>query len=170
VDKAITSTFMIIASIVTTVMVFNAIFPAIMRSRDTMVTMRGRVDERIKSQITIIHTTGELDHDATWQDVNGNGHFDVFAWVKNIGAVRVPAVERLDVFFGPEGNFARIPSITEAAGTYPNWEWQLENDTAWNPTATVKITIHFSSLLSSQRYFLKVVLPNGVADTFYFSL
>jgi len=169
-DKAITTTFMIIASIVTTVMVFNAVFPAVLRSRDTLVTMRGRLDERLKSQIAIIHATGELDENGAWQDTNSDGNFDIFLWVKNVGAVRIPAVERIDLFFGPEGNFARIPYQAEASGTYPHWEWQVENDAYWNPTATVKITIHFSAILPSERYFLKVVLPNGIADSDYFGL
>lgn len=169
-DKAITTTFMIIASIITSVMVFNAVFPAIARSRDTLVTMRGRLDERMKSQIEIVHATGELNHNAAWQDTNSDGNFDVFVWVKNVGDVRLPAVEKIDVFFGPEGNFARIPYSAEAEGAYPNWEWQLENDAYWNPTATLRITINFSTVLASQRYFLKIVLPNGVADTYYFSM
>ena len=169
-DKAITTTFMIIASIITTIMVFNAVFPAIARSRDTLVTMRGRMDERIKSQIEIVHASGELNHNAAWQDTNSDGNFDVFVWVKNIGAVRIPAVEKIDVFFGPEGNFARIPYQPEAAGAYPNWEWRLENDAYWNPTATLRLTLNFSTVLPSQRYFLKIVLPNGIADTYYFSM
>lgn len=169
-DKAITTIFMIIASIITSVMVFNAVFPAITRSRDTLVTMRGRMDERIKSQIEIVHAAGELNQNAAWQDTNSDGNFDVFVWVKNVGAVRIPAVEKIDVFFGPEGNFARIPYQGEANGAYPNWEWHLENDDYWNPTATLRITINFSTLLSSQRYFLKIVLPNGVSDTYYFSM
>lgn len=169
-DKAITTTFMIIASVITSVMVFNAVFPAIARSSDTLVMMRGRMDERIKSQIEIVHAAGELNQNGAWQDTNGDGNFDVFVWVKNVGAVRIPAVEKIDVFFGPEGNFARIPAQAEAGGAYPNWEWLLENDAYWNPTATLRITINFSTLLSSQRYFLKIVLPNGVSDTYYFSL
>ena len=169
-DKAITTTFMIIASIITSVMVFNAVFPAIARSRDTLVTMRGRLDERMTSQIEIVHATGELNHNAAWQDTNSDGNFDVIVWVKNVGDVRLPAVEKIDVFFGPEGNFARIPYSAEAEGTYPNWEWHLENDAYWNPTATLRITINFSTVLASQRYFLKIVLPNGVADTYYFSM
>ncbi|MEZ4737488.1 MAG: hypothetical protein R3E79_61215 [Caldilineaceae bacterium] len=169
-DKAITTTFMIIASIVTTVMVFNAVFPAVLRSRDALVTMRGRLDERLKSQIAIIHATGELDESGAWQDTDSDGNFDIFLWVKNVGAVRIAAVDRLDLFFGPEGNFARIPYKEEAAGIYPYWEWQVENDTYWNPTATVKMTIHFSTILPAERYFLKVVLPNGIADSDYFGL
>jgi len=169
-DKTITTTFMIIISVISAVLVFNAILPAVTRSRDTMVTMRGRLDERIKSKITVIHATGELDQDALWQDTNGNGNFDVFLWVKNIGAVRIPAVDSLDLFFGPEGNFVRIPYKDEVASSYPYWEWTVENDASWNPSATLKITIRFAATLSSERYFLKVVLPNGVSDEYIFSM
>ena len=169
-DKVITTTFMIIASVVTAVMVFNGVFPAILRSRDTMVMMRGRMDERIKSQVEIIHATGELDSSATWQDTNGDGNFDVFVWVKNVGALRIAAVDRVDLFFGPEGNFTRIPSKADAGGLYPYWEWQVENDSYWNPTATVKLTIKFASILTAERYFIKVVIPSGPADVYYFSL
>jgi hypothetical protein len=169
-EKTITTTFMIIISVISAVLVFNAILPAVTRSRDSMVTMRGRLDERIKSKITVIHATGELDQDALWQDTNGNGNFDLFVWVKNIGAVRNPAVDSLDIFFGPEGNFVRIPYKDAAAGSYPYWEWTLENDTSWNPSATLKITIRFATTLSSERYFIKIVLPNGVNAGYTFSI
>jgi hypothetical protein len=161
---------MVIAGIVVAVLVFNSVLPAVIRSRDALVTVRGRMDERIKSQIAIIHSSGELDQSATWQDTNGNGDFDVFVWVKNIGALRISAVERIDVFFGPEGNFARIPHSDEAMGAYPSWDWNIENDSEWNQTATIRITISYSSTLPAGRYFIKVVLPNGIADTVYFSM
>ncbi len=169
-EKTITTTFMIIISVISAVLVFNAILPAVTSSRDAMVTMRGRLNERIKSKITVIHATGELDQDALWQDTNGNGNFDIFAWVKNIGAVRIPAVDSLDLFFGPEGNYVRIPSKDEAAGSFPYWEWTVENDSSWNPSATLQITIRFAATLSSGRYLLKVVLANGVSDEYIFSL
>ena len=169
-DKTITTTFMVIISVIAAVMVANAILPAVTRSRDAMVSMRGRLDDRMKSRIALIHATGELDSDTLWQDTNGNGTFDVFVWSKNVGAVRIPAVNSLDVFFGPEGNFVRIPHADHAGGSYPRWEWTIENDSNWNPTATVKITISFASTLASERYFLKVVLPNGISDSVYFSM
>jgi len=170
VDKVITTTFMIIISIVVTLMVSNAVIPAVQSSRDALINMSGRLDDRMKSKIAIIHASGELDSSATWQDTNGDGRFDVFAWVKNVGSLRIPAVEAIDVLFGPEGNFVRIPYKDQAADTFPYWEWQLENDTRWNPTATIKITIKFSAVLPAERYFLKVVMPNGLDDEYYFGM
>jgi hypothetical protein len=70
-----------------------------------------------------------------------------------------------DVFFGPEGAFSRIPY---GVGN-PHWEYAVENGTEWIPTATIKITIVGYSPLSSGRYFVKLILPNGVANEDYFS-
>ncbi|MCC9077388.1 hypothetical protein FKZ61_014880 [Litorilinea aerophila] len=169
-DKAITTALMLIVSVVVSVMVFNTVYPAVNQSSAALVGMRGRIDDRLKSQVEIIHATGELDKDGAWQDINGNGTFDIFVWVKNVGATRIIAVQRMDLFLGPEGNFIRIPYKDDAGGSYPYWEWQVENDTAWNPTATLKITVRYGSLLSSGRYFVKLTLPNGLSDSFFFSM
>jgi hypothetical protein len=76
----------------------------------------------------------------------------------------------MDLFFGLDGNFNRIATIDEAGGTFPYWEWEVENDTNWNPTATLKITIHSDSPLPSGRYFVKIILPNGVSTEYFLSL
>jgi archaellum component FlaG (FlaF/FlaG flagellin family) len=170
VDKTITTAFLIVASVVTAVMVFNAVFPAIGQSSDAMLRMKTRLDERLRSQIEIIHATGELDSNGLWQDTNSNGQFDVFAWIKNIGSVRISAIERVDVFFGVEGNFARIPHRSEAGGSYPFWDGVVENGSEWTPSSTLKITIYHSSVLSSGRYFIKVVTPNGLMDDYFFGM
>ncbi len=149
-DKAMTTVFMIIASVVCAILVFNSLYPAVIRSSDAMTSMTIRVDDRLKSQIEIIHAAGD-----------GN---DALVWVKNVGSLRIAAVERCDVFFGPEGNFARIP---HGSGD-PHWTYEVENDDEWKPTATLKITIHYGSSLSG-RYFVKVSIPNGISDEYYFS-
>jgi hypothetical protein len=169
-ENSIVTAFAIIAAVICAALVFNAIYPAVVRSSDAMTSMGHRMDERMRSQVRIIHAGGELDSSQTWQDGNGDGDFDVHLWVKNTGSLRVAAVESCDLFFGPEGNFQRIPHRSMAEGSTPYWTWEIENDSEWNPTATCKITIHFTSVLSSQRYFARIVLPNGVSDDYYFSM
>ena len=169
-DKAITTTFMIIVGVILSVMVFKAVYPAVIQSNDAMTSMQQRIDDRTQSQIEVVHAAGELAGNGSWQDSNGDGDFDVFVWVKNIGSLRIVPLERLDVFFGPEGNFTRIQHINQAGGAYPYWEATVENDTAWNPTATLKITIHYNVPLVSQRYFVKVVIPNGISAQYFFSM
>ena len=152
-DKIFVTVFLTIAGVVTSVLLFNTIYPAAVESGAAMTGMERRIDERLKSQIEIIHATPISTTNA-------------YVWVKNVGSSRIRAIERCDVFFGPEGNFARIPY--NEGSTY--WVYELEgNDTEWDPTATLKITIHRLEKVSG-RHFFKVVLPNSVSDEDYFNI
>jgi flagellar protein FlaG len=154
-DKTIITALLLIAGLITAVVLFNAIYPAVVESSDAMNLRQKKIEERFSSQIEIIHVTG----DGTYSDV-------ALAWVKNIGSSRIAAVENCDVFFGPEGNFARIPFGTGD----PGWTYVVENDDEWNSTATVKLTINVDyNLVSGEVYFIKVVTPNGISDEYFFS-
>jgi hypothetical protein len=155
-DKTIVTTLLIIAGVVAAVTAFRAIYPAVVQSSQAITSMEGRLDERLKSQIQIIHAAPE-------GQINPQR---MFIWVKNVGSESVKAVERCDVFFGPEGNFVSVPY--GGSGT-PNWEYEVENDTYWSPRATLKITIDYGQVIPDDRYFVKVTLPNGVSDEYFFS-
>jgi hypothetical protein len=154
-DKTIVTAFLVIAGVVSVVLVFNTIYPAVVQSGNALLGRGRSIDERLQSQVEIVHAVpyGDVTRVA-------------YVWVKNVGSLSIGAVERCDVFFGPEGNFARIPYGEGDS----HWTYDVENDTAWDPTATVKITIdYYTELVDGQRYFVKVVLPNGVSDEYYFS-
>ena len=150
-DKTIVTALLVMAGVISAVFVFNSIYPAIVQSSDAMTSMERRMDERLKSHIQIIHATKSITT-------------TTLVWVKNVGSLRVAPVEACDIFFGPEGNFVRIPYGT-ADG---QWQYTLENAAEWTPSATVKITIN-TALVSGTRYFIKIVLVNGVSDEYYFS-
>ncbi len=155
-DKAIITTLMITASVVAAVLVFNAAYPAIVQGNGAVLSMRSRIDERLRSQIEVIHACKSADY----VDV-------ALVWVKNVGSVPIKAVERCDVFFGPEGDFAQIPY---GSGD-PHWEYAVENAPYWEPTATLRVTIDLDyALAPGERYFFKMVTPNGVSDDYYFSI
>lgn len=168
-DRAITAILFTIAGIVSAVFVFNAIYPAANRGSSAIVSIAGKIEERIENYIEIIHSVGELDESGSWQDINGDGDFNVFIWIKNIGSNRITAIEESDLFFGQTGNFSRIPHVSDAAGK-PYWEYVIENASEWMPAATIKITIHFPSTLSSGLYLIKFITPNGVSEESYFSM
>lgn len=154
-DKAIVSAFMIAAAVIAAVLVFNAVYPAIIQSNSALLGMEARVDERLRSQIVVIHVAKSAEYaDAA------------LAWVKNTGSSSIRAVERCDVFFGPEGNYRRIPHGTGD----PHWEYVVENDTYWKPTATLRVTIDLDyPLQPGERYFFKMSTPNGISSEYYFS-
>jgi archaellum component FlaG (FlaF/FlaG flagellin family) len=161
-DKSISTALMIVVTMVMTLMLFNVAYPAITQSSDAVANMSYRASESLKTAVSIVHSGAELDRNGWWQDSNANGVFDVYVWVKNIGETRITALERMDVFIGPEGNFVRVPYVDEASGNYPRWSWQLENASEWTPSGTVRINIQYSASLPSGRYFLKLVLPDGL--------
>jgi len=150
-DKTIVTALLIIAGVISAVFVFNAIFPAISQSSDAMSSMQRRIDERMQSQIEIIHAT--------------RAGSDVLIWVKNVGSLRIAPPEACDLFFGPDNNFARIPYNSGN----PNWTYTLENDTEWRAGATLRVTVHFVVPPAAGTYFVKVVLPNGISDETFIS-
>jgi len=94
----------------------------------------------------------------------------VYLWVKNVGSSRIVSIEESDVFFGKEYDFARVPYVDDAGGSYPRWAYNIENDTEWVTGATLKITITYDSDPGAGTYFTKVVIPNGISDEYYFSM
>ena len=155
-DKAIVTIFLLIAGIVCSLVVFNAVYPAINRSSAAISTMSANVDDRIKSQIEIIRTAS--------QDSN------VYIWAKNVGASRIVAIDSCDVFFGLVDDFSRI---TYGGSGTPRWAYSIEGkpgETRCGPTETIKIAITCSEVPPSGTYFVKIVLSNGISDEHQFGL
>ncbi len=147
-----------IAAIVSIVAVVNAVLPSVSRTSGALISASNVVEDRIASQIEVVHATG--------QDADP----DADVWVKNTGAATVSAVDRVDVFFGPDGNFQRIAQGI-AGCTAPCWEYEIENSTKWEPTATLHIIIHAdTNLATGTTYYVKVVTPNGIADSKFFTV
>jgi len=158
VDKAITTTLLIISGIICMIFVFNSVFPMINRSSAAMVSMADTVDDRMKTRISVVHAANSADRQT------------VYLWVKNVGSSRIVAVNESDVFFGQEYDFERIPYVDDAGGNYPQWQYEIENNTEWAVSSTIKITITYDSDPGAGTYFAKIVLPNGIIDEYYFSM
>ncbi|MBN1190644.1 MAG: hypothetical protein JXA46_12895 [Dehalococcoidales bacterium] len=157
-DKTITTALLIIAGIICSIFLFNSVYPMISRSSAAMVSMTEKIDDRMQTQVNIVHAASTEDR------------LTVYIWVKNVGSSRIFAVEQSDIFMGPEGDFVRIPHEDTAEGSYPQWDYIIENDTEWKTGATVKITVTYDSTPDSGTYYVKVVIPNGIAAEYYFSM
>lgn len=179
-DKAIITVLLIIAGVVCVAFMFNSIYPAVNRGSDAVVTMASQVNDRIQSNVSIVHVVTEYDPNDEvdhWNDVNSNGTFDIIAWAKNVGTSRIIGVEQCDVFFGEEGNFQRIPHQDYAGGSKPYWQDTLEDSADdWSPGKTMKLTVVYadsfaaSGLATNTTYRFKLIIPNGICDEIYFSL
>ena len=157
-DKAVTTALLIIAGVVCMIFVFNSVYPMVNSSSQAMVSMAEQVDERMKSRINIVHAA------------NTANRTSVYLWVKNIGAQTVKVVDDCDLFLGQDASFERVPYTTEAGGGYPQWTFTIENDTEWKNSATIKITISYSSDPGAGTYYTKFILPNGISNEYYFSM
>jgi flagellar protein FlaG len=147
-----------VAGVVAVIAVVNAVMPAVSRSQSALISTSDLVNDRISSEVEIIHATG-VDAATTSE-----------AWVKNVGASRIGPITSTDIFFGPETDFARI-AYGGASCTAPCWEYELENDTEWGPMATLHVTIHLEDpLATGTTYYVKVVTPNGISDAKFFTV
>jgi flagellar protein FlaG len=147
-----------VAGIIAVVAVVNAVLPSVGRTTGAMTSTADVIDNRLSSQVEIVHATGQSG--ATVAD----------AWVKNVGATVIEPLDKIDLFFGPEGDFTRIP-YGGASCSAPCWEYTLENDTEWKPTATLHIIIHLGDALETNTvYYTKVVAPNGSTDAKFFTV
>jgi len=139
---------------VAVVAVINAVMPAVSRTTGSLLASSSAVQDRIASQIEIVHATGQ------------NGNPNATVWVKNVGAARIAPLDKVDVFFGPSGDFLRIPLGADSSCVAPCWYPTLENATEWTQTATLRITIKTTSnLTTGTTYYAKVVTPNGTLDS-----
>ena len=157
-DKAVTTALLIIAGVVCMIFVFNSVYPMVNRSSQAMVSMAEKVDERMKSRINIVHAANSADRTS------------VYLWIKNIGTQRITNIDDCDLFCGPSDNFSRIPYTEDAQGSYPRWTYGIENDTEWTTSATVNITISYGTDPGAGTYYIKMVIPNGISDEYYFSM
>jgi hypothetical protein len=158
VDKAITTALLIIAGVVCMIFVFNSVYPMVNSSSQAMVSMAEQVDERMKSRINIVHAA------------NSANRTSVYLWVKNVGTQRIVDVEASDLFFGKQDDFEHIPYSGDAGVDYPRWDYSLENDSEWQTSATLKITITYTSDPGAGTYYSKFIIPNGINDEYYFSM
>lgn len=158
-----------LAGIVSMMLMFNAIFPAIGRSSSALVGAASIMDDRIQSQISIVHATAELNSSGSWVDTNSDGDFDVFVWIKNVGSSRIVDIGKSDVIFGQQGSFRRLPYIGDAGATKPYWSSNLTSASEWMPSTTMTVTLHYSTTLTTGTYWAKIAIPNGVTVEKYFS-
>lgn len=155
-DKIIVTVMLIIGGILASFALFNGIYPAVQRSGAAISSASDAMNSRIESDIKIIQVNDDQD--------------TVEAWLKNTGSSEIDSVEDSDVFFGPEGDFTRIP-YGSSGSPLPYWNYQLQStDSLWQPADTNEIIIHLASLPSPDTYYLKFVIPDGIFDETLFGV
>lgn len=148
IDKVIVTVLLIIGGVITSLAIFNGLAPAITESTGAINNAATKISDRIESRVEIIQASSNST--------------DVVFWVKNVGTSTIDRVQYSDVFYCLENNYARV---TYGGSIPPYWNYQLEgNNSRWQQTVTLRVTIHLASTPSAGTYMVKIVIPNGISD------
>ena len=155
-EKAITSGLFIIASVVATIALINAVIPAVGKSSGALVSANAAASDRIRTDIEILHATGDTSAKT------------VTFWVKNIGTTTIKDITVSDIFLDTPSSVSRL-SYTSGCSS-DCWDCALEGGaTVWKQSETVKFTLTMSTL-DSGVYSVRLSVFNGVSADKDFSV
>ncbi len=155
-EKAITTGLLIMASVVATIALINAVIPALGKSSGALVSANAAASDRIKTDIEILHATGDTSAKT------------VTFWVKNIGTTTIKDITASDIFLDTPSSVSRL-SYTSGCSS-DCWDYVLEGGaTDWKNSETVKFTVTLSSLASGV-YSIQLSVFNGVSADKDFSI
>ena len=153
--SSITAAMLVIASIIASLAVINAVLPATGKSASALVTANKTASERIKTDIAIVHASGNAASD------------QVTVWVKNIGTQIIRPVNSSDVILTTPTSVIRLPYA--ASCTSECWNYSIEGGGAdWIQAVTVKFTIKTSVDIGN--YNVSVAVANAVEADKDFSI
>ena len=156
-EKVITTALLVIASIVAAVALINAVLPAMGKSSSALVTANSEASKRIKTDIDVIHGTG---------DTSGT----ITVWVKNVGTQVINSVKDSDVIITKPSAAGGVKRLTYTTGCSSEcWDFTIEDSAPdWSKADTVKFTL--TTTVTSGSYTVSIAAPNGVSATKDFSV
>ena len=132
-EKTITTALLVIASIVATVALINAILPAAGKGTGALLTANSSAADRIKTDIDIVFASGNSTGD------------EITFWAKNVGSNTIDAIRDSDIFLTTPTDVLRVP-YTADSGSDPRWDYSLEGSaTDWDQTATLKVILYLAA-------------------------
>lgn len=157
-DTAITTAIITISCVICVTTLVSAVYPSVNRAASSVISTSEKLGERIETSIDIV--------------AEANVSVYEYVWAKNTGSSEIIAIDDSDVFFGPVGNFQRIPYNSKRA-VAPSWNYTIENDDGdgrWDVGETLNITIDNSTEIPIGDYYVKISLFNGISDEEEFSI
>ena len=159
-NNAITTGIMIIASVVASIALINAVLPAIGDSSGALSAANASAADRIRTDIEIIHVAA---------DTSSGTEDQVLVWVKNIGSQKINPVESSDIFLTTPSGVKRLSHGSSSGAEY--WDYIVENGTDWTQAVTIKITLHLTDgSVTAGGYTVSVAAYNAVSATKDFSV
>jgi flagellar protein FlaG len=157
VEKTITTALLVIAAVVATVALINAVLPAVGKSSSALSEANSEVADRIKTDVEIVLASGNTTGDV------------VTFWAKNVGSKSIKPITKSDVFLQTSSSITRIPYTADSASN-PRWSYTIEGGgSSWDQSVTLKVVIRRSSGTTG---LLKVIMSlyNSVSAEKEFSI
>ena len=129
-EKTITTALLVIASIIATIALINAVIPAVGKGTGALLTANTAAADKIKTDIEIVFASGNATGD------------EITFWVKNVGSLPIKPISNSDIFLTTPTKITRIP-YTGSASQDPRWDYTKEgSESAWTQAVTVKVTLY----------------------------
>lgn len=159
-SEVISSALLMIATIIATVALINAVFPSIYGMSGTITTVTNNVNDQLKTDMKFIYETTDNTNHMT-------------AWVKNTGRsnIYLASFDKTDLFYGDANGVMNRATLNGTTGSY--WTYTIENgngDSTWGPGQTMRIDITAADdFVPGTDYKIRLTLPNGAFTEDYFT-
>ena len=155
-EKTITTALLVIASIVASVALINAVIPAAGRGSGALLVANSDAADRIKTDVDIVFASGNTTGDT------------ITFWIKNVGSKIIKPVAESDIILTTPSTILRVP-YTGSATQDPRWDYTIANGTEWSQAVTLEVTLHLSSG-STGLHKINMSVYNGVNAEKEFSI
>lgn len=163
-EKAISTALFVIAAVIASMALINAVVPALGRSSSALVVANAAAAERVKTDPRIVFAAGDPAANT------------VTAWVKNVGSYTIPVIDQSDIFLISSGSTKRIQWASAGdctgliAGGTECWEYAFEGDAAsWSRGKTIKVTLRLNTIDTGVNT-VRMAVPNGIVAEQEFSV
>jgi len=160
-QNTITTAILIIAGVIATAALLNALFPAIYGMSGSVSSVSESSSDRMKTDFRIISEgLDPLDSNT------------LHLYVKNTGRLKITGsnIEKSDVYFGSGSSMYKARFDSSA----PSWQYTIQDgngDSIWNPGETLDITITTDSYdFRADRQTVRLAAYNGVSIEGIFTL
>ena len=157
-EKSITTALLLIASIIAALALTNAVIPAMGKSASALAMANSQTADRIRTDIEIIHATGDDANDV------------ITVWVKNVGTKVIKPVTSSDVILTTPTTVVSLSYVSGcSSATAPCWDYSWEGGASvWTQAVTVKFTLE--TTVSTGLYTVTFSSPNAASATEDFSV
>jgi flagellar protein FlaG len=155
-QEVISSAILIIAGIIATVALVNAVYPSLFTATDSVHSVSGTASDRVKTDIRISLSS----------QPNASS---LYVWAKNVGSTKIASTQIVytDVYFGDNGSMARAEMSALAPFRWSFVLDDLDSDGSWGPGETLQVLVSDpgSSHLTAGTHDVKLVFYNSASVT-----